>query len=73
MQLTLKAVIARVNRRLERDDGTMLRRTALSERYRMGEFHELDISRNLVVGYDRDPEALGRELGLIRPNDVIVG
>jgi hypothetical protein len=72
MPLTLNAVVARVNRRLEREHGTVLRRTPECERHRMGDFHELDVSRNLVVGYDRDPEALARELGVLRPGNVIV-
>lgn len=70
--VTLSAVVARINRKLERERGTMLRKTR-SQRafYDLGDFYEIDISRNLIMSKFVDPEQRARELGVLGDREVV--
>jgi hypothetical protein len=60
-----RALLQRVNRRLAQD-GEMLRAArgarAISE---VGDFYVIDVRRNFLLHRSVDPEALGRELGVL--------
>ena len=58
------ALVKRINRQLRPE--MMLRKTR-GERLRMqvGEYHVHDFRQNLILHVHVDPEAMGRELGVI--------
>ena len=71
--VTLSAVVARVNRKLRREQGSMLRKTRGERAFQdLGEFYELDIDRNLIVAANVDPENLARELGVLAESETVV-
>jgi hypothetical protein len=63
--ISKRALIQRINRKL-RPDGEMLK-TARSARVAssVGCYFTIDFNRNWVTGQRVDPEALGRELGVL--------
>lgn len=61
---TMKALVARINRKLS-PQGEALRRTRPGRaRQDLGEYYRLDVKLNAVLARDVDPEALAAELGL---------
>jgi hypothetical protein len=69
--ITVSALVKRVNRRLDADQRLRVTR---GERMRLevGDFHIIDVSLNAVVRADVDIEDLGRELGALRDNEVLM-
>jgi len=69
--VSLVAVIARINRRLLRDD-KMLRR---SRGKRMcgvvGEFYTMDITHKAILEKDVDVEALARKVGALKDRETV--
>jgi hypothetical protein len=63
--VSLRALIARINRKL-RHDGEILK-TLRGERGRtdLGDYYIVDIQRNCIIQTDVDPEKLGRDLGVL--------
>jgi len=70
--VTIRSVIARINRRLK-PDLEMLKVTR-GERMRqaVGDYYIIDFRMNAVLHHDVDPEALGRELGVLRDYEMVV-
>jgi hypothetical protein len=61
---TVKALVARINRKLS-SKGEALRRTRPGRaRHDLGEYYLLDVNLNAVLARDVDPEALAAELGM---------
>lgn len=69
--LSLDAVIKRVNRALAHDDQQL--RVTRGERLRMdvGDYHVIDWRRNLILNQHVDPEAMARELGVLRQDEAV--
>jgi len=69
--VSLRALIARINRKLRADD-QMLKATR-GERARgdLGDFYLLDFNRNIIRDQRVDPEELGRELGVLKPWETV--
>ena len=65
MIITMKALIARINRQLTKD--SMLLRKTRGERAKLdlGEFYVHDYSYNIPNECHVDPEEYGRELGVL--------
>ena len=69
--MTIQALIARINRRLK-PHGELLKVTR-GERLRqnVGDFYVLDVNRNCIVQQHSDPERLGRELGVLKDYEEV--
>lgn len=66
-----RAVFARVSRRLRREHGEVLRRSHWNSRNRfdLGEFYTVDPQYNCISGKDIDLEGLARSLGVLGENE----
>jgi hypothetical protein len=64
-----RALIARLNRKLYRDDQVI--KTSRGERMRqqVGEHYVIDVSMNAVIAHDVDIEHYGREYGCLAPQE----
>lgn len=69
--VTVRATIARINRKLAHE-GEQLR-TARGDRSwsNLGNHYIVDVNRNFVVADHVEPEKLARELGVLRPWEVV--
>ena len=61
------ALIARINRRLAHDDKRLRKSRSERARQALGEWHIINVNRNLISATDVDPEELARELGILAP------
>jgi hypothetical protein len=70
--VTTRAAIQRINRALA-EKGHKLKITR-GNRWRdtLGDFYTIDAKRNWIVEKHVDPEALGRELGVLQPWETVV-
>jgi hypothetical protein len=73
MQITRKAVISRINRKLAKDTDEVLK-VSRSARMKIdvGDFYLLDWRVNCVSGRDIDPETYARNLGVLKPFEQMV-
>lgn len=67
--VSTRALVQRINRQLASQD-EMLKATR-GDRWRdeVGDFYTLDLHTNRVVEVRVDPEALGRDLGVLKPHE----
>lgn len=70
-QVSLRAVIQRINRKLKPDLEAL--KTSRSERMRLdvGQFYIVDYSVNAIQHHNVEPGALGRELGVLAAWEVV--
>jgi hypothetical protein len=66
--VTMRALIARINRKLRPDDMTLKIARSRRARLDLGEFYVLNARLNAIVYHYKhcDPEELGRELGVLK-------
>lgn len=67
--ITERALVARIRRRLAKA-GELLRRTRGID-HNLGAYYRVNVDRNFVVATHVDPEALGRELGVVHPWEAL--
>jgi len=70
--VTTRAVIQRINRKLKPDlEGLKVSR---SERMRLdvGQFYIVNYRMNVIRQHDVEPEALGRELGVLKDWEKVI-
>jgi len=67
--VTIRALIQRINRKLEQNDQRL--RTARASD--LGRYYILDFKHNSVVKRHVDPEALGRDFGVLKDYELLVG
>ena len=69
--ITLKALIARINRRLHHNNEIL--RTSRGERdlNRLGKFFIVDLNRNVITVEHVDPVLLGEQLGVIKDDEQV--
>lgn len=69
--VSVRAVIQRINRKLKPDFGAL--KTSRSERMRfdVGQFYIIDYQLNAIQHHNVDPEALGREMGVLKDWEVL--
>jgi hypothetical protein len=69
--VTMRALIQRINRKIAAD-GEVLK-TARGDRARLdlGAYYVIDVNRNFIASKHVDPEAWGRELGVLRPYECV--
>jgi hypothetical protein len=67
MPVSERAIIQRINRKLK--PALEALKVARSERMRLdvGQYYIIDYRMNAILHHDVDPEALGRELGVLKP------
>ena len=70
--VTRNALIKRINRRLAHQDERLCVSRSDSAKLTLGDFHILDIYRNLVVNMHVDLEELGTELGVLKAGETFV-
>lgn len=70
--VTSKALVARINRRLKRDDEVLRTSRSVRDRLDLGQHYVLDWRRNFCVGTHVDVEALGRELEVLHAHEQVV-
>jgi hypothetical protein len=71
MRVTERAVVARINRRLRQDDEVLRKTRSRRAWLDLGDFYVVNTRINGIVAKFCDPEDLARELGLLRPGDVV--
>lgn len=71
MKVSIQALIKRINRRLRKDGERIA--TTRGERWRpeLGDYYAKDIDRNVVTQKHVDPEAWGRDLGVLRAHEQV--
>jgi hypothetical protein len=67
--VTMRALIARINRKLTGDDMQLKKTKGVRARIDLGDYYVLNTRYNAIMYHykDCDPEELGRELGVIKP------
>jgi hypothetical protein len=71
MPVTMRAMMARINRRLGADD-QMLRKTRGMRAYSsLGDYYIVNFNRNLIINYRVDPETVAREIGVLMPWEIL--
>ena len=71
--VTPGALIKRINRRLAKEDEQLRVSRGDQMWLNVGAYYTVCVSRNYVSGHDVDPEALGRELGVLKPWEQVEG
>jgi len=66
MNITLNALIKRINRKLARTDEVLKKWRGPGFETHMGDYYVVDLRSNAVVRGHIDPEDLGREIGVLR-------
>jgi hypothetical protein len=68
----MRALIARINRKLAADDEVL--RISRSKRalFDLGQYYIVNTRYNGIAGQNMDPEKLGHEMGLIKPFEKVV-
>lgn len=61
-----RAVIARINRKLARDDEQLRTTRGMQAFLDLGDYYTVDVRRNWIARKDVDLDALGRELGVLK-------
>lgn len=71
--VSLGALIARINRKLRREDRML--KVSRGDRWRsyQGDMYVLDVARNQLVDDHVNPVILGRELGVLSAHDFVDG
>ena len=67
--VTMRALIQRINRKLEQND----QRLRVARGSDLGRYYILDFKHNSVVKRHVDPEALGRDFGVLKDYELLVG
>lgn len=72
MQVSLGALIQRINRRLRKEDEVMKKSRSERVRLDLGDYYILDFNRNFIVAQYVDPEAFGREIGALESYETVI-
>jgi hypothetical protein len=70
--VSTRAVIQRINRKLKPDNERL--KVTRGDRWRpaLGDYYVVNFDRNRIVNKNVDPEALGRELDVLKPHEAVV-
>jgi hypothetical protein len=64
--VTMRAVIQRLNRHLAHRDEKLKAYRGERDRFNMGDYYIIDVSENVVLVKDVDPEQKAREAGVLK-------
>ena len=68
----LSALVARINRKLEKLNDNRLRKSrGLNAFNNLGEYYVLDVNRNLIIDTSVNVESLARELGVMHEFETV--
>jgi hypothetical protein len=73
MNITMDALIKRINRRLAAKGEQLRRARGQRERAKLGDYYVLDVNRNFVTAQHVDPENVGRKMGALRKGETVSG
>lgn len=68
-----RALVQRINRKLRIDDEVLKKTRPNSVWNELGDYYILDFNRNRITAKDVDIEELGRELGVLHPQEELDG
>jgi hypothetical protein len=71
MQVTSRAVVQRINRKLAPQMKKLCVTRGDRMRQEFGDFYIVDYSRNTVIDWHINPEALARDLDVLQPHEVM--
>jgi hypothetical protein len=60
--ISMRALIARINRKLRPDDKVLRAARGARAKLEFGSYYVVNFNRNLVIAHHVDPEELGRKL-----------
>lgn len=64
--VTTRAIIQRINRKLAAEDEVLKVARGANLEQQVGRFYIINYRMNAVMHHDVDPEALGRDLGVLK-------
>ncbi|WP_316205267.1 hypothetical protein [Bradyrhizobium sp. SZCCHNS3004] len=71
--VTMRALLARINRRLARDDQALRSCRSDSRWWRdLGDHYVVDVNRNIIQDTFVDPVIYGSELGVMQPFECVI-
>jgi hypothetical protein len=70
--VTLRSVIARINRKLKPDLEALKMARGDRMRLNVGHFYVVDYKMNAVTRVRVDPEQMGRDLGVLKPFEEVI-
>ena len=72
--VTMRAVLQRINRTLARRGDHRIKATRGGARLReeLGDYYVIAVERHFIVETDVNPEAYGRDLGVLRPWERLI-
>jgi len=71
--VTKRALFQRINRALQKDGEQLKTSRGMQAYLDVGTYYAIDISRNFISRKEVDLEALGRELGVLKPYEIVAG
>jgi len=70
-QISRRALILRINRRLTADGRALKATRTEADRGSMGDFFIVELERGRIVSANIDPIALAKELGVLKPYEQV--
>lgn len=70
--VTMKALIARLNRKLAQEDEKLVASRGERARNELGNYYVINVSRNVILFKDVSPETLATQYGVLKPYERIV-
>ena len=70
-QISRRALILRINRRLAADGRALKATRTEADRESMGDFFIVELERGRIVSANIDPIALAKELGVLKPYEQV--
>jgi hypothetical protein len=64
--VSMRALVQRINRKLAADGELLKKARSEATRQEAGDYFIIDVNRNMLMAKYVDPEALGRELGVLK-------
>ena len=71
IKLTNRALVARINRSLAACDQKLRKSRGERARFDLGDYFVVDVPGRHIIDKYIDVEALGRELGVLRPSEQV--
>lgn len=70
--VTMRALIQRINRKLAKQSQVLKKVRGERARFDLGDYFIINTDRNILMYKQTDPEALGRELGVLELWESVV-
>ena len=73
MYVKEKAVVGRINRKLTQQGQALRKSRSTQMQIQVGDFYIVDVYGNYIADQHVDIKELGRELGVLRPDEELAG